>query len=80
MIMKIALLVFALVALGTTQCPTKTSTWTVNNFLALWNNIEFRFERRLDMAGACKHYFRLKSRCTQFEVEYTTTQGVGLVS
>ena len=78
------LLVFILVVLGTCTlvnpppaiapkppktCTVQTSTWQITNFPMIGNTQVFRFQRRTD----CKHYFRMRSTCSSFEVEYRTT-------
>lgn len=78
--MKTIFLFYVLAVLSLSQaCPTMTSTWKINNLPVAGNNIELRFQRRLNAAGACLHYFRFQSLCTRYEATYTSSNGLGVV-
>lgn len=59
----------------TSECSGE-SIWELYNFGAPGNTVEFRYQQRYDSSCQCKHYFRVRSRCTLYEVEYTTFHSV----
>lgn len=77
--MRTILLFFTLIALSASQCTTMTSTWVIKDLPVLGNNIQLRFQRRLNSAGVCLHYMRMRSPCTMFEVTYTTSDFLGVI-
>ena len=50
-------------------CTPQTSIWKISNYPVPGNTVTFQFQRRTN----CRHYFRISSPCTSFEVAYTTT-------
>lgn len=77
--MKRVLLICVLFALVVTQCPTTTSSWRIKDLPVAGNNINLRFQKRVDAAGQCLHYFQIRSLCTLYEATYTTTHGTGVI-
>ena len=78
--MKAIWLLYVLAVLRLSRaCTTMTSTWRINNLPVAGNNIELRFQRRLNSAGACLHYFRFQSLCTRYEATYTSSHSLLVV-